>query len=115
MTEADAGQPADETPDAVSRARQLLQGGKLKAALALAKAELLDNPENTEALYIQAVAHRYLGQSGPGPGVAWKNSKTQAPAYARAYQEEGHNLKQLGQLAARHWLPISGPSTSTTP
>ena len=58
MTETDAGQPADEIPDAVSEARRLLQGGKLKAALALAEAELLDNPENTEALYIQAVTLR---------------------------------------------------------
>jgi tetratricopeptide (TPR) repeat protein len=96
MAEAEARQPADETPDAVSRARQLLQGGKLKAALALAKAELLDNPENYEALYIEAVAYRYLLQ----PGQALKSLeklKERKPAYARAYQEEGHNLKQLGK------------------
>jgi tetratricopeptide (TPR) repeat protein len=97
MTETDAGQPADEIPDAVSEARRLLQGGKLKAALALAEAELLDKPENTEALYIQAVTLRYLGQSGPAL-QALDRLKSQRPAYGRAYQEEGHNLKRLGDL-----------------
>jgi tetratricopeptide (TPR) repeat protein len=96
MAEAEARQAADETPDAVSRARQLLQGGKLKAALALTKAELLDNPDNTEALYIQAVAHRYLRQSRQALDCL-EILKDRAPTYARAYQEEGHNLKQLGQ------------------
>jgi tetratricopeptide (TPR) repeat protein len=97
MAEAPAGQMADDIPGAVSRARQLLQAGKLKAALALAKAELLDNPENTEALYIEAVAYRYLLQ----PVQALKSLeklKKRKPAFARAYQEEGHNLKQLGDL-----------------
>jgi tetratricopeptide (TPR) repeat protein len=83
--------------DGVTRAQQLLQGGKLKEALELAEAELLDNPANTEALYIQAVAQRYLRQ----PKQALESLdrlKAHQPGYARAYQEEGHNLRQLGDL-----------------
>ena len=83
--------------DGVTRAKQLLQGGKLKKALELAKAELLDNPANTEAIYIQAVAQRYLRQ--PKQALeSLERLKAHQPNYARAYQEEGHNLKQLGDL-----------------
>lgn len=83
--------------DGVTRAKQLLQGGKLKEALELAKAELLDSPANTEALYIQAVAQRYLRQ--PEQALeSLERLKAHQPNYARAYQEEGHNLRQLGDL-----------------
>jgi len=83
--------------DGVSRAKQHLQGGKLREALELAKAELFDNPANTEALYIQAVAQRYLRQ--PKQALeSLEKLKAYEPGYARAYQEEGHNLRQLGDL-----------------
>ena len=97
MAQADSANTADETRDSVSRAKQLLQGGKLQGALACAKEALLDSPKNTEALYIQAVALRYLGQ--PRQALETLDQlKAQQPTYARAYQEEGHNLKQLGDL-----------------
>jgi tetratricopeptide (TPR) repeat protein len=80
-----------------SPARQLLQQGKLNEALAAARADLRENADNVEALYVKAVAQRYLGQ----PASALKTLaklKVRQPAHARACQEEGHNLRQLGQL-----------------
>jgi tetratricopeptide (TPR) repeat protein len=94
MAKSDSAHPAGEPEERVVRAKQLLQAGRLNAALALTKDELLDNPENTEALYIKAVTLRYLGQHGQALETL-SQLKTRQPAYARAYQEEGHNLKQL--------------------
>lgn len=83
--------------DGVSRAKQQLQGGSPREALELVKAELLGNPADTDALYIQAVAQRYLRQ--PKQALeSLEKLKALQPNYARAYQEEGHNLKQLGEL-----------------
>lgn len=97
MAQADSANTADDTRDRVSRAKQLLQGGKLQEALACAKDKLLDSPTSTEALYIQAVTLRYLGQ--PRQALETLDQlKTHQPTYARAYQEEGHNLRQLGDL-----------------
>lgn len=56
-----------------------------------------EDADNVEALYLKAVVQRYLGQ----PASALKTLvklKARQPAHARARQEEGHNLKQLGQL-----------------
>ena len=83
--------------DRAVRAKQLLQGGQLKEAFELTRAELIDAPDNIDALYLHAVALRYLGQ----PKLALKTLhklKQQQPDYGRAYQEEGHNLKLLGDL-----------------
>jgi tetratricopeptide (TPR) repeat protein len=81
--------------DFVSRAQELLQAGKLAEALAAAQTELRANPANAEALYIEAVAYRYLSQ--PARALAsLKSLQAKQPTYARAYQEEGHTLKQLG-------------------
>jgi len=97
MAQADSALPAGEPAERVSRAKKLLQSGKLKESLALAKAELGDHPDNTEALYIQAVTLRYLGQHRQALDTL-DRLKTQQPVHARAYQEEGHNLKQLGEF-----------------
>jgi len=97
MAEHDAGQPAHQTPDAVASARKLLQAGRLGEALSLAQAELHEDPADTELRYIEAVAYRYLQQ--PKQALeSLEKLKAQQPAYARAHQEEGHNLKQLGNF-----------------
>jgi tetratricopeptide (TPR) repeat protein len=76
-------------------AKQLLQSGKLRETISFTQAELAANPADGELLYIQAVAQRYLGKSKDA--LATLAVLTQHhPRYARAYQEEGHNLKQLG-------------------
>ncbi len=95
MTQTDTRPAGSASGEAVSRARRLLQEGKLKEVIDTAQAELIDHPDNAEVLYIQAVAQRYLGQ--PRPALATlEKLKAQDPNYARAWQEEGHNLKQLG-------------------
>ena len=79
----------------MSRAKQYLQNGKLKEVIELIQTELIDDPGNTEALYIQAVAQRYLHQHKQALKTLGLLTQLD-PNYARAYQEEGHNLKQLG-------------------
>jgi tetratricopeptide (TPR) repeat protein len=81
--------------EGASRAKQLLREGKLEEALASARTELLAEPDDTEALYLEAVALRYLGQ----PRQALESLvrlQSQQPAHARAWQEQGHNHKLLG-------------------
>jgi len=85
-----AVEPADQ-------AKKLLQGGRLKEALEITRAELVDNPANVEALYIQAVALRYLEQPEQALETLDK-LKAREPLHARAWQEEGHNLKLLGDF-----------------
>ncbi len=98
MTQTDSTPAVTATADAASRARGLLQAGKLNEALELTRTELADRPADTGLLYIQAVVQRYLGQ----PRQALQTLaalKAEDPNYARAYQEEGHNLKQSGDLS----------------
>ena len=97
MTQPDSGRATAETADAAGRAKQLLRGGRLKEALQATRAELLDNPTNVEALYIHAVTLRYLDQPGQAL-VTLEQLKAQQPAHARAWQEEGHNFKLLGDF-----------------
>lgn len=83
--------------EGASRATQLLREGKLEEALGSAQAELLANPDDTEALYLEAVALRYLGK----PRQALESLaklQSQQPTHARAWQEQGHSLKLLGDL-----------------
>jgi tetratricopeptide (TPR) repeat protein len=89
--------PQDES-EQVEVAKKLLQGGKLNEAKEVARAAFAKNPDNTEALYIQAVSERYLGQTAR----ALKSLKTLTqlnPHFARAYQEQGHNHKTAGDPA----------------
>jgi len=97
MTETDSGHPAAEAEDAATRAKRLLQGGRLKEALEVTRAELIENPANAEALYIQAVTLRYLDQPAQALETL-EQLKERQPAHSRAYQEEGHNLKLLGDF-----------------
>ena len=97
MTETDSGHPATEAEDAATRAKRLLQGGRLKEALEVTRAELSENPANAEALYIQAVTLRYLDQPAQALETL-EQLKERQPAHSRAYQEEGHNLKLLGDF-----------------
>jgi tetratricopeptide (TPR) repeat protein len=97
MTQTDSGHPTAEAEDAATRAKRLLQGGRLKEALEVTRAELIENPANAEALYIQAVTLRYLDQPAQALETL-EQLKERQPAHSRAYQEEGHNLKLLGDF-----------------
>jgi len=78
-------------------AQQLLQEGKLREALAAAEQELANDPADAGALYCKAVAQRYLGQCKEALHTL-AELKSASPNYARAWQEEGHNQKALGDL-----------------
>lgn len=97
MTASEPGQSTLQSSDHALRAKQLLQAGKLKQTVELTQHVLADEPDNHDMLYLQAVAQRYLGQ----PKLALSTLtrlKEKNPGYARAFQEEGHNLKQLREF-----------------
>lgn len=78
-------------------AQQLLQAGKLEEALQAAQQELVDSPDDVDSLYCKAVSQRYLAQ----PQEALRTLaqlKAVNPSYAKAWQEEGHNQRALGDL-----------------
>ena len=79
-----------------SGSRQLLQAGKLQEALAAAGSEIAEDPKNTGSLYCKAVAERYLDRHEAALETLAR-LKSLAPNFARAYQEEGHVFRALGQ------------------
>ena len=61
------------------------------------KTVLRDEPENTNALYMSAVCHRYRGEFGVALATLAR-LKTLAPESGRAHQEEGHAYRDSGRL-----------------
>ena len=89
-------------PDGAISAQQLLQAGKPEEALQAAEQALVDNPDDVDSLYCKAVSQRYLGQQ-KGALQTLEQLKAVRPNNARAWQEEGHNQRDLGDLdVARH-------------
>jgi tetratricopeptide (TPR) repeat protein len=78
-------------------AQQLLQAGKLQAAFDAAQSDLAENPDDIDALYCHAVAERYLGRPEDALNTLHR-LKVANPNFARAFQEEGHNRRNLGDL-----------------
>jgi len=102
MTQSASKEATSEPPSGAMAAKQLLQAGKLQEALEAAQTELIENPDDIDSLYCRAVAQRYLGQLKEALQTLEK-LKTVHPNFARAYQEEGHNRKQLGDpMSARN-------------
>ena len=83
-------------PDGATGSQQLLRAGNPEGALLAAQAELKEAPQNTESLYCKAVAERYLGRQADALQDARIPCKLSAPGYARAWQEAGHNHRDLG-------------------
>ena len=79
--------------------QQLLQAGKLEEAVRAAERELENDPSNVDSLYSLAVARRYLKRHQAAL-EALDRLKAASPGYARAWQEEGHNHRDLGDLDA---------------
>jgi tetratricopeptide (TPR) repeat protein len=71
---------------------------KGELALALNKLEVLlaDNPEDVEALYLQAVAYRYAKAHDQALKTL-ERLKLLSPSQGRAHQEEGHVNRDLGR------------------
>lgn len=57
---------------------------------------LQSDPDNVEALYMSAVCYRYTRDFKPALG-SLAMLKSVAPEHGRAYQEEGHTYRDMGQ------------------
>ncbi len=102
MTRSASKEATPEPHSGATAARQLLQAGKLQKALEAAHTELVKNPDDIDSLYCQAVAQRYLGWLEEALQTL-ETLKSVNPNFAKAYQEEGHNRRQLGDpVRARH-------------
>lgn len=73
----------------LKRAKTLMGAGRLKDALAVLAPVLKDEPDNTDALYLEAVCYRYLGNVKAALQTLGKLHAS-SPDYGRAFQEEGH-------------------------
>lgn len=80
-------------------AQDALQAGRFADGLALAHALLDDAPEDGEALYLAAVAARYL-KDFAATGAYLVRLHAAMPEYGRAWQEAGHLALAQGQEAA---------------
>ena len=83
------------TTDILAGARQKIVAKRFGEALSDLEPLLAAEPENTEALYMSAVCRRYLGDNSAAlDDIA--RLKELLPEHGRAYQEEGHNFRDLG-------------------
>lgn len=80
--------------DQIKQAQVALQSGRFDAAATLATALLSQDREDQDGHYLAAVASRYLGQSDAAKDHI-NALKQISPDYGRAFQEEGHLLRQL--------------------
>ena len=125
MTQSASKEATSEPHSGATAARQLLRAGNLQEALEAAQTELIENPDDIDSLYCQAVAQRYLGRPEEALQTLEK-LKAANPNFAKAFQEEGHNRKQMGDpIRARNayqravelnraliGLPASTPSST---
>ncbi|BDI60287.1 sulfotransferase [Qipengyuania nanhaisediminis] len=83
----------------LKRAQEALQAGRIEAGLETARALLRDDPKDGEALYVAAVAARYLKRFDEA-GEHLKALHAAMPEYGRAWQEEGHLALARGDRSA---------------
>ncbi|MGB7408984.1 MAG: sulfotransferase [Pontixanthobacter sp.] len=79
----------------VKEARAHLQAGDFRQGLAVAETALADVPEDLEALYIAAVAARYLKSHALAQSYLQKLHAA-SPEFGRAWQESGHLARAAG-------------------
>ena len=79
--------------------QQLLRAGKLTEAITAASKELAADSDSIDSLYVKAVAERYLKKHKDALETL-QRLQVLSPGYARAWQEEGHNHRDLGDLEA---------------
>lgn len=86
---------SSERDDRIKHAQSAVQAGRFQTALSVTQ-ELLDAaPADPEALYIAAVAARYLKRFDMAQQHL-DDLKIVRPEYGRAFQEEGHLLRTIG-------------------
>lgn len=79
----------------LEQAKVQLQAGQFAAALDTLAGSLETDPDHSEALYMSAVAARYLKQFTKAQTFITR-LKTVTPEFGRAYQEEGHLARDQG-------------------
>ncbi|MEP2102385.1 MAG: sulfotransferase [Parasphingorhabdus sp.] len=79
----------------LKQARAHIYEGRFEAALQCAAAVLQDEAVNIDALYMKAVCERYLGKYDTALASV-DRLKGLSPDFGRAYQEEGHIFKAMG-------------------
>lgn len=79
------------------RAQAEMQAGRFDAAAAVAADMLASDPADQDALYLSAVAARYMRQF-EAAAEHLQALKQAAPEYGRAHQEQGHLCKATGDL-----------------
>lgn len=89
---------ASSHADLIKQAQAAMQAGKFADATTIATSILEVQPVDQDALYIAAVAARYLGQAS-NAHAHLQALKQAAPDYGRAFQEEGHLFKAAGDTA----------------
>ncbi|MBK5911894.1 hypothetical protein CCR85_10380 [Rhodothalassium salexigens] len=97
VTPETAARPAADA-DPLAQARHLLQAGRPAEAAAAAAAVLAERPDDTEALYVQAVARRFLKHYDEAAAVLAK-LKRLSPQSGRVHQEDGHLRRDRGDAA----------------
>ena len=73
----------------IKKAQVALQRGRFEDALAMMQDVLAQDADHQDALYVSAVAARYLEQYKLAQTYL-QNLKKASPEYGRAFQEEGH-------------------------
>ncbi len=86
---------SDDISTELKNAQAHIYEGRFDAALKLLNSALAKQPDNIDALYMKAVAERYLKQSDNAFSTLAK-IKQLAPEFGRAYQEEGHLYRTRG-------------------
>ena len=88
----------ETTADILQAAQRDIMAGRFSAALEGLAPLLAVGEPVTDALYMSAVAHRYLGAPDRA-AAALTALKAALPEYGRAWQEEGHLLRAGGDGA----------------
>lgn len=85
------------TPDTLVAAQAALRVGEFDGAIAGARTVLTQDGDNMDALYLAAVACRYLKQFDEAAGYLDRLLAI-TPEYGRAWQERGHLARAQGDL-----------------
>ena len=86
----------DQREQSLKSAQDAMQAGDFARGLKMANAILAENPEDAEALYISAVANRYLNRLAEADAMLARLHALM-PEYGRAWQEAGHLARTAGR------------------
>lgn len=87
---------ASQRAESLKQAQSAMQDGQFEQAADIASELLASHAGDQDALYMAAVAARYLGRFEDA-SAHLDALKREVPEYGRAFQEEGHLLKAMGK------------------